>query len=125
MAIPQILITFLPNIANQEEEMQGGELTAREAEIIRQLLAKRDIIDYEIIGATNEGKSLPGSTYPCEIELLSGTVVTATMAYSFWLDWAEGDYTFWHWREIDLNQALDKDEIVATQQRLRQRHAHQ
>jgi hypothetical protein len=105
--------------------VQGGELTAREAEIIRQLLAKRGITDYEIIGATPEGKDLPGSTYDGEIELLSGTVVTATTAYSFWLDWAEGDYTFWHWREIDLNQALDKDEIVEAQQGLRQWHAHQ
>ena len=101
--------------------MQGGELTDREAEIIRQLLAKRGISNYEIIGPTSEGKDLPGSTYDGEIELLSGIVVTATTAYSFWLDWAEEDYTFWHWREIDLKQALDKDEIVEAQQELRQK----
>ena len=104
--------------------MQGGELTAREAEIIRQLLAKRGITDYAIIGATPEGKDLPGSTYDGEIDLLSGTVVTATMAYSFGLDWAEGDYTLWHWREIDLDQTLDKDEVVEAQQGLRHGHPH-
>ncbi len=100
--------------------MLGGELTLREAEIIHQLLAERGITEYEVIGATPEGKDLPGSTYDGEIELLSGTVVTATTAYSFWLDWEEGGYTLWHWREIDLNQTLDKDEIVQAQQRLRQ-----
>jgi hypothetical protein len=76
--------------------MQGGELTAREAEIIRQLLAEHGITEYEIIGATPEGKDLLGSTYDGEIELLSGTAVTATTVYSFWLDWEEGGYTLWH-----------------------------
>jgi hypothetical protein len=101
--------------------MVGGELTPREAKIIHQLLAQRAITEYEIIGATPEGKDLPGGTYDGEIELLSGTVVTATTAYSFWLDWEEGSYTFWHWREIDLDRSLDKNEIVEAQQRLRQK----
>jgi hypothetical protein len=105
--------------------MQGGELTPQEAEITRRLLAQYGITEYEIIGATNEGKSLPGSTYPCETETLSGTVVTATTAYDFWLDWFEGNYTLGehrgYWQEVNLDETLDKEEILEAQQRLRQR----
>ncbi len=96
-------------------------LTPREQEILRQLLAKRGITEYEILGATPEGKDLPGSTYDGELELLSGVVVTATKAYDFWLDWVEGNYTFSIWREVDLEKARDKDEILAAQQRVRRR----
>ena len=66
--------------------MLKGILTAREKEIIHQLLAEGGITKYEIIGAAEEGKPLSGSTFPSEIELLSGTVVTPGAAYSFWLD---------------------------------------
>jgi hypothetical protein len=96
-------------------------LTPREREILRQLLAKRGITKYEILGVTPEGKDLPGSTYDGEIELLSGVVVTATNTYDFWLDWVGGNYTFSIWREVDLKKARDKDEILAAQQRVRQR----
>ena len=96
-------------------------LTPREREILRQLLAKRGITEYEILGATPEGKDLSGSPYDGEIELLSGVVVTATNTYDFWLDWIEGNYTFSIWREVDLKKARDKDEILAAQQRVRQR----
>jgi len=96
-------------------------LTPREREILRQLLAKRGITEYEILGSTPEGKDLPGSPYDGEIEWLSGVVVTATNAYDFWLEWVEGNYTFSIWREVDLEKARDKDEIVAAQQRVRRR----
>ncbi len=105
--------------------MHNG-LTVRQAKIIHQLLMERGITDYEIIGATPEGKDLPGSTYEGEIESVSGTVVTATTAYDFWLDWFEGNYTLGEhrgfWEEVNLDKTLDKDEIVASQQRLRHGH---
>jgi hypothetical protein len=104
--------------------MHNG-LTVRQAKIIHQLLMERGITEYEIIGATPEGKDLPGSTYDGEIESVSGTVVTATTAYDFWLDWFEGNYTLGEhrgfWEEVNLDKTLDKDEIVASQQRLRQK----
>ena len=106
--------------------MQKGRLTSREVEVIRQLLAERGITEYEIVGAVNEGKSLPGSTYPCEIETISGTVVTETKAYLFWLDWFNGNYTLGEhrdfWEEISLDEAgADKEAIMEAQQRLRQK----
>jgi hypothetical protein len=105
--------------------MHGG-MTPREAEIIHQLLAERGITEYEIIGATPEGKDLPGSSYDGEIETLSGTVVTATTAYDFWFDWFEGNYTLGehrgYWQEVHPDETgPDRDKILEAQQRLRQR----
>jgi hypothetical protein len=105
--------------------MDGGELTTREAEIIHQLLAERGITEYEILFVIPEGQDLPGCTYDNEIELLSGVVVTPTNAYDFWLDWIDGRYTFSVWREIDIANTKDRDEILTTQQRLRQKEASQ
>lgn len=106
--------------------MQHG-LTAREAEIIRQLLAEHGITTYEIIGATSEGRDLPGSTYDGEIESLSGTVVTTTKAYDFWLDWFDGRYTLGkqreYWREVNLEETQDRNEILEAQKRLREKGA--
>ncbi|MHB8598466.1 MAG: hypothetical protein ACYDER_16815 [Ktedonobacteraceae bacterium] len=105
--------------------MFGGKLTPREAEIIHQLLFERGISKYEIVDVVNEGKDLPGCTYDNEIELLSATVVIATNIYTFWLDWRENTYTFWHWRELALDKIRPgalayKNAILAAQRRLRQ-----
>lgn len=110
--------------------MLYGEMTDREVAMIKQLLAEHGITDYEIIGAVNEGKPLPGSTYPGEIEEISGWIVTATSVYFFWLDWFEGRYTLGEhrgfWEEIPFNKlGGNKEEIMEAQQRLRQRQASQ
>src|SRR5579872_1709393 len=107
-------------------KMHGGKLTIREAEIIRQLLADRGIHDYEFVQTVNEGKDLPGSTSMGEIELLSAIIATADTAYSFWLDWTEGQYILKHWHEFDLNtirpDALRfKDKVLVAQKRVRER----
>ena len=106
--------------------MHGGKLTIREAEIIRQLLADRGIQEYEFVQSVNEGRDLPGSTSMGEIELLSATIATADTAYSFWLDWKEGQYVLKHWYEFDLNTMPPhtlkfKDKILAAQKRVRER----
>jgi len=108
--------------------MLYGEMTDREVEIINQLLVERGITEYEIMGAVNEGKSLPGSTYPCEIEEISGWIVTTTKVYLFWLDWFEGRYTLGEhrgfWEEVPLDEiGADKELIMEAQQRLKQRKA--
>ena len=100
--------------------MRDG-LTEREAEIIRQLLTKRGITEYEIIEEVGEGKQLPGSTYSGEIESISGLVVTVTAAYVFWLDWGGDTYILDNWREIPFDRwGAAKDKILEAQQRLRQ-----
>ncbi|HZU68546.1 MAG TPA: hypothetical protein VFA09_14815 [Ktedonobacteraceae bacterium] len=107
--------------------MHDGKLTQQEAMIIHQLLAKHGITQYEVVGAVEEGKTLPGSRGPRDIELLSGTVVTSTTAYSFWLDWVDGDYTLGEqsgeWRELAPGNIASDFEIRAAQQRLREKGA--
>lgn len=105
--------------------MYGRKLTPREAEIIDQLLAQRGITEYEFVQVVNEGKDLPGSSYHWEIELLSAIITTPTTAYSFWLDWIEGNYAFKHWQEVDLEKIRPhaqemKRKILTAQQRLRE-----
>ena len=102
--------------------MRAGALTAHEAEIIRQLLAKRGITCYEVVGAVGEGKALPGSTGPGDLETLSGTIVTPTTAYSFWLDSSGNTYTLGEnkgrWRELSP-KAMKDQEVAEAQERLR------
>lgn len=109
--------------------MHDGNLTQQEATIIHQLLAKHGITQYEVVGAVEEGKTLPGSCGPRDIELLSGIVVTPTTAYSFWLDWIEGSYTLGEqsgeWRELTPSDSANNFEIRAAQQRLRQKNSTQ
>ena len=109
--------------------MRDGYLTRQEAAIIHQLLVKHGITEYEVVGAVEEGKILPGSSGPRDIELLSGIVVIPATAYSFWLDWAEGGYTLGEqsgeWRELPPASRANNPEIVAAQQRLRQKKSSQ
>lgn len=104
--------------------MNKGSLTSKEEEILHRLFNRHGIVRYEIVGAVGEGVSLPGSTYPCEIESLSGTVVTPTTAYSFWLDWADNDYSLGEhdgtWRELNSDARMNNYEVVEAQQRLTQ-----
>jgi hypothetical protein len=86
--------------------MNEGELTTREVQLMRRLLA--------------EGKTLPGSTYPGEIESMSGYIVTTNASYLFWLDWDQGSYTLGE-REVALDQlGGDKEKIVRIQRQLQQ-----
>ena len=105
--------------------MKGGALTAREAEIIDQLLAERGITTYEIVQPTGEGKELPWSTFAWEIESLSGTIVTETTVYGFWLDWINGTYTLGepkgYWFEVPVEEMLDPDDVLEAQHRLREK----
>ena len=110
--------------------MLYGEMTDREIEVINQLLAEHDIIEYEIVYPMNEGKPLPGSTYPGEIEEISGWIVTATNVYLFWLDWFEGHYTLGEhrgfWEEVPLDEIrADKEMVIEAQQRLQKKRASQ
>jgi hypothetical protein len=108
-----------------EKIMGSQENYAKEREIIRRLLSKKNIQEYEIVLLSGEGKELPGSTYEDEIELTSGTIVTATAAYGFWLDWIDDHYTLGdeqgYWYEVNINEFRDADDILAAQQRLRQK----
>lgn len=103
--------------------MHGWNLTEKEDAIIRQLLKMRGIEVYEIVLPVGEGRDLPGGAYEGEVELLSGTVVTATAVYGFWLDWIDGHYTLGderdNWREVDISKAQDPEDLIAAQQRLR------
>ncbi len=100
--------------------MHEGKLTSQEAELIRRLLAERGITKYVIVDTEAEGKTLPGSTYPGEIESMSGYIVTITTAYLFWLDWDQGAYTLGE-REVALDQSgRDKEMILEIQRQLQQ-----
>jgi hypothetical protein len=100
--------------------MERGKLTEHEAAIIHRLLTARTITDYEIIALTPEGRDLPGASNEYDIEMLSGIVVTATHAYSFWLDWIDGNYVLNYWHELDMNTTPDRDAIFAAQRRLQE-----
>jgi hypothetical protein len=108
-----------------EKIMSAQENYAKEQEIIKHLLNGKNIQEYEIVLPSGEGKELPGSTYEDEIETVSGTIVTATAAYGFWLDWVDGHYTLGdekeRWFEVNINEFRDADDILAAQQRLQQK----
>jgi hypothetical protein len=105
--------------------MRSGKLTEKEKMIIRNLLSEKGITDYEIVMPVNEGKELPGSTYEDEIELLSGTLVTVTAVYGFWLDWVDGHYTLGeekgNWHEFNLNDLSHDEDILAALNRLQRK----
>lgn len=102
--------------------MYKGNLTPKEEDIMRQLLNQHGINRYELVGAVGEGKSLPGSGYPCEIESLSGIVVTPTTAYTFWLDWENNNFTLGEedetWSELSPEERASEYEVIEAMQRL-------
>jgi hypothetical protein len=101
--------------------MRAGKLTSHEADILRHLLAKHNITQYEIVGAVGEGNALPGSESPGDLESISGIVVTPTTAYTFWLDWVQGDYSLGEqdntWKELNPDE-LNDPEIIEAQKHL-------
>lgn len=101
--------------------MERGMLTPREAEIIHQLLAEKGITVYEVTHTVLEGNELPGSTYPHEIEELSGAVVTVDALYNFWLDWKDGQYRFFGWHQGHPEELRRIRANSEAQKRLRQR----
>ena len=103
--------------------MQKGILTEKEKEVLHTLLLERGIIIYCLFDVTNEGINLPGSTYPCEIESMSGTIITPSKIYDFWLDWFDGHYTLGEeegiWKEMNIEEfGWNKDRIIQIQQQL-------
>src|SRR5260370_34901501 len=103
--------------------MEKGMLTKREEEVLRTLLVQRGITTYQLFEVTQEGKQLPGSTFPLEIESMSGYVIMPTNVYVFWLDWVDGHYTLGEedgtWREVATETLWrDKDRAIQIQQKL-------
>ncbi len=102
------------------------ELTQREQEIIRDLLAQQGILSYKILLNALEGR-LPQGTFPKEVHAMSGSIVTSSKIYSFWLDWYDGHYTLGHeegfWSEETLSELSLSDQVVARemQQSLQQK----
>ena len=101
--------------------MIRGMLTPKEAEIIHQLLLEKGITVYEVLNPLMEGSDLPGSTFPREIEKLSGVVVTIDTVYHFWLDWKDDQYIFWGWHEAHPDEIRSIRAYREAQKRLRQR----
>ena len=106
--------------------MRGSTLTAREGELLHTLLVQRGITKYQVIEEIGEGKSLPGSTYPCEIESISGMVIAPEKVYAFWLDWIDGHYTLGEeegiWKELRIEElGRDRDRVMKIQHQLREK----
>jgi hypothetical protein len=106
--------------------MRGWDLSLKEQDIIHTLLVKHGILeDYEISINNFEGKELPGSIYPYEIESKEGYIVTPSKAYAFWLDWYDGHYTLGHeegvWEEVDIDESPDRKPILKIRAHLLQR----
>ena len=96
--------------------MYKGKLTESERSLLQSLLSRKNIHRYIIVEPCNEGRTLPGSTYPDEIESISGYVVTEKSVYSFWLDWKNGAYTLGEedgrWTELtDTELGADLDDV--------------
>lgn len=108
--------------------MDKGMLTKREEEVLQTLLVQRGITKYRLFEVTQEGKHLPGSTFPWEIESMSGYVIAPTNVYYFWLDWVDGHYTLGEedgiWKEKAIEElGCYKDRIIQVQQQLRKEEA--
>ncbi len=92
------------------------ELTQREQEVIRDLLAQQGILSYEILVNAPEG-SLPQGTFPKEVRAISGSIVTSSTIYAFWLDWYDGHYTLGHeegfWSEETFSELSLPDQAAA------------
>jgi hypothetical protein len=101
--------------------MLRGKLTSREAEIVHQLLSEKGITVYEVLDLIFEGDDLPGSTFPREIEELSGVVVTADAVYHFWLNWKDEQYMFSAWHEAHPEVIRVMRAYREAQERLRKR----
>lgn len=87
--------------------------------LIHELLVRKGIVVYVLTEELNEGRNLPHHPRFGDIENCSGTVVTPTTAYSFWLDWIDGRYSLgeersyysrgqkhYFWREYTPEQIL-------------------
>jgi hypothetical protein len=105
--------------------MSGGESYKKEREIIHHLLSKKNITKYEIVEISGEGRELPGSTNEDEIETVSGTIVTATAVYGFWLDWIDGHYTLGeekgNWHEFSVSDPAHDEDVLAALHRLQRK----
>lgn len=104
--------------------MRAGRLTKKEEEVLRDLLLERGITHYQLFELSNEGKSLPGSTFPDEVESISGWVITPEKVHTFWLDWVDGHYTLGEedggWHEVDYEKlGSDRIKMIQIQQLLR------
>lgn len=60
--------------------------------LIHDLLAEKGILQYELLHEVSEGRMLPPYQH-VYIEDCSGTIVTSTAVYCFWLDWVDGRHT--------------------------------
>ncbi len=105
--------------------MHGGMFTPQEEELLRTLLAQKGITRYQLFETVGEGKQLPGSTYPSEIESISGFVITPTNIYYFWFDWFDEHYTLGeeegYWEEYPLEEMGQyKARAMQIQQQLRE-----
>jgi hypothetical protein len=105
--------------------MEKGRPTEKEKEVLRILLAQHGITNYQLFDLMNEGRNLPGSSYPLEIESMSGMVITSTEVYDFWLDWVDEHYTLGEeddiWKLRQVEELRDRETIKQVQQQLREK----
>jgi hypothetical protein len=111
-------------LVTEENLMRGGRPSRREAEIIHSLLVQKGITSYQLFEMVEEGNLYPGSTYPDEIESISGRVITPTAIYDFWFDWDDEHFSLGeeegYWEELPLEDlGQDRDKILQIQQQLR------
>ena len=104
---------------------EAADQLKREAQaIIRELLARHRISVYEI-EAIPEGKELPGSSYPDELESMSGYITTPTSVYEFWFDWQDDHYTLGEedgsWQEVHDETEREAKITREIQRRLREK----
>jgi hypothetical protein len=92
------------------------ELTPKEQDMIRDLLAQQGITSYEILLDAPEG-SLPEGPFPKEVRAWSGYIVTSSNIYSFWLGWYDGHYTLGQerglWEEEELSELSPRERTMA------------
>lgn len=63
------------------------------SQLFSELLAAKGITEYEVVGIVGEGRDLAVYREYGMVEDCSGTVVTLTTVYSFWLDFVDGHFT--------------------------------
>lgn len=87
---------FVANVLRYRLELDHGlyrlrysQVSTGRQQLIRSLLAEKGITQYELTDEVDEGRMLPPHQTFGEIEDCSGTVVTLTSVYGFWLDWVD------------------------------------
>lgn len=87
------VLSYRLELDHEHYRLRYSLVSTGRRQLIRDLLAEKGITQYELANEVDEGRMLPPYQNLGEIDVCSGTVVTPTAVYGFWLDWVDGRHT--------------------------------